>query len=387
LGETTDGVELDVRRLNTRALFLSLLVFFAYLCSSSVQAVSVLANEIPDFFSRPDANLIYRGLGTACIAMRSVRFVLACNPAFADTPPLDTGDVWPYSRESDRDTRRLFAADLFFGNDYSTLKEINQILNGPHSQDFVNDLFSKHQVIEAEASGEFTLRDHYFGLAFEPIRLTYFSVIRNEANPVIAIHAMQERTVRGQVGGEVEKGVYAGVQLRWVHREFVQDEFKLVDALTDPDTILQKHEQNLLLLEPGLAYTFEHAPWKPRASFMLSNIGYIDHNFDQVNTDPVYDIGIGASPELPIGDLDMGLNYRASRSLDNNWDQLRLGVSYTYGLLNGLLGADPRGFSIGILTSFWLARIGIVYNNTKIDTLDGNRVTDQTTFTEFSLVF
>lgn len=237
-----------------------------------------------------------------------------------------------------------------------------------------------------EASGEFSFRTRYFGAGFTPYRLTYFSLVRNAAYPQIAVHAMQERTMRIMGGGQVEDNLHAGLQLRYVTREFVQEEFSLYEAITKSDSILRKRKQNVFYVEPGFAYILD-PKWKTRTSVLLSNVGFADEKYEEINLDPVWDLGVGFSPPVAFGQWDLGLNYQITRAKTDPLDQVRIGTSYSYGLLSGILGFDRNNWSIGVLTSFWSARAGIVYVFNRVQTATGEIFENQTTFTELSFVF
>lgn len=351
------------------------LVSLAGLVIMLATGVSALAQEasiqagIPDFFSRADASILIRGLGPACPAMTSVKYVLPCNPAFTDIH-----------------TEKLFAAHLFLGNDTSTIRRIEQLINGPHSKEFIEDLFTRHQVIEMEANGEFSFRTRYFAAAFAPYRLTYFSAIRNTSYPVISLHAMKERTLRAMIGGEIEEGAFLGMQVRGVDREFVQDQFTLFDAITDTEAVLQKKTQHAVFFEPGLAYEFQES-WRPRVTAYLSNIGVVDREYEEIDSNPILDFGAGVKPPLGFGEWDLAANYHAQKSADDPWRNWSFATSYSLGLLDAIAGVGAEQWSAGVLTSFWSARVGIVYSARKVTTPLGDELTAQTTFTEFSFVF
>jgi hypothetical protein len=82
----------------------------------------------------------------------------------------------------------------------------------------------------------------------------------------------------------------------------------------------------------------------------------------------------------------LALNFRASDQMDNDWDQLRFGTSYTLGMVQAVAGADPNDYAFGIVTSLWAVRIGLSYHYQVIE-YAGERSAEQMTYTEFSFVF
>lgn len=351
------------------SLALAGLLFFYPLQGSA----SALSASIPDFYSRSDASIVYRGLGHACSAISSISAILPCNPAFAD------------SRKA-----KQFAAHLFIGNDTATIRRIDRLISGPHTQEFAESLFQDSRPIEMEASGEFSFRTRYFGAAFTPYRLTYFSMVSDSAYPVIALHAMSERTIRAMVGGEVEASEFgrtsAGIQLRAVNREFVQNEFTLFDAITDGETVLARRSQNAFFIEPGVAHVFA-GDWEPRVTGFLSGVGFSDQDHEEIDQNPVLDLGAGVRPPLGFGALDLALNYRAARNRPDPIGSVRGAMSYSLGMLEAITAASRDDWSAGLVTRFLSARVGIVYAVQEVVRPWGGRETVRSTFTEFSLVF
>jgi hypothetical protein len=266
-----------------RTIILLLLLFAGFFA----RAQGILSSEIPDHFNQPSAGVVQRTLGHSCSTVQNVDFILPCNPAFI---------------ESDQD--RFFTAGLYIGSEYETLDNINDIINGPHDEALIQDLFAEKQVIQAEASGDLVYRHRWLGASITPLRATYFSVVRNQTYPVVAIHAMKEQTIRVMTGTEVDKNHRLGIQLRAVKREFVQDEFTLFEAITAPESVLERKEQNAFYAEPGYVYTWKELSWEPRVAFLLGNIGVVSQRYEEVDATPILDSGFGLAPPVGYGELE-----------------------------------------------------------------------------------
>jgi hypothetical protein len=302
--------------------------------------------------------------------MTSIRFVLPCNPAFIS-----------------QSGPNMYSAQLFIGSDASQIETVQHLVDGDSSPQFVQSLFQNPQ-LQTETNVQMTFRSDHFGMALIPERLTYASVIRDQSYPLIAIEAMQERAAIGQLGGEIYDHLYAGLQLRFVDRTFVANEFSLFDAITQgASAVLPVQHQDALYVEPGLAYILKDQPWQPRVSIKVSNVGFANQQYSDIPMQPIVDTGVGVAPPLGLGELELALAYRSGEDDYQTTGGLRLGASYSLGLLQAIIGLGRDNNSIGVISSVGSVRAGITFSENHIDEGDGSALDAKTIFTEFGVVY
>lgn len=354
---------------------MQLITLFLVLACSFAQAVEpVLTAEIPPISDRTNGALLTQGFGSACMVIKGPIGALPCNPALG------------YTEDFGFEGKYVFSGRLFVGGEYERFKTVNQLLNGPYTEPFLRSLFEENQVIDAQLSGEVSFRSKYFSLGFSPYHLTYFSVVRNQAYPVIALRAAQERVLRAQIANSFTPWFQAGLQARFVERQLVQNEFTLFEAISAGQGVLQRRDQNVLYLEPGIAI-FGEGTWKPKGTAMLSNLGFANKELDETKRVPVVDLGYGVSPPIGFGDLELGLDYRVSDMRPNVWDRFGFGADYKLGLIELMTGWGTDYFNFGLMSSFWSAHVSILFASQKYTDADEHDQYRNSIMTEFSFDF
>ena len=340
----------------------------------------ILTSEIPSYPTLPTQSLFSSGVGRACTVLESTPSSLPCNPAYVALHP-----------------QKSFAAHVYMGNDYETATQIRKIVNGDVTSSYAQKLMSRPEPLRMESNLELTYRTSHFGVSVVPERDTYYSIARNKAYPVMAFHAMQERSIGLQYGGKVspfEDGdspedtyLLLGAQARFVDRKFVHTEFSALDLATeDRNTLFEVKKQNAVYLEPGAVYVINNS-WKPRSSLFISQTGWADKRYDEVPTAPELDLGSGIAPPVGWGNWELGLNYHFFTTQQNTWDNLRFGTDYEVKPFQAIFGIDNKNTSVGVITSIALAKIGVMYSHDRYPQLDGKYSYGDLYFTEVGIQF
>ncbi|MEQ1879071.1 MAG: hypothetical protein ABL958_20695, partial [Bdellovibrionia bacterium] len=204
--------------------------------------------------------------------------------------------------------------------------------------------------------------------------------------PVVALRAAQERTFRIQGATALSESVQAGLQARFVERQFVQNEFTMFEAIAQGQDVLQRKDQNVLYLEPGLAW-FGPGTWKPKATFLLTGLGFANRQFEETKPTPVIDTGAAISPPIGFGALELGLDYRVSDMRANAWERLGFGADYKLALIEVLLGWGADYLNFGLMSSFWSAHVSILFSSNRYRDADLHDQYRNSLMTEFSLDF
>ncbi|MEQ1879200.1 MAG: hypothetical protein ABL958_21355, partial [Bdellovibrionia bacterium] len=139
------------------------MIFFLLIALSNAARASepVLTSEMPALSERRENGLMTQGFGLACSVLTGPVASLPCNPALALTP--DFGDERTY----------VLSGRIFVGGEYSRFRTVEQLLNGPYTEELVQSLFEDNQVIDTQLSGSVSFRSRHISASFSPFHLTY----------------------------------------------------------------------------------------------------------------------------------------------------------------------------------------------------------------------
>lgn len=362
-----------------RVLILSLILLF---CFNAI-AVSPLKAGASQFFTNGNRSFLsHLVLGPVCSSTRTIRSEPACNSALLGEDESDnarSGRILPMG---------VFGTNLFFGDDYETLYKNRDLISDNDKLKLAQSLLSETEPIRFEASVLLWWRSEKIAISYQPMRWTYFSDVRNQSYPDIAIHGMQEQSIQGQIGGFLDQNWRAGVQLRFLDRKFVHEEFNLFEALPTIQDHFQVRTQRAFFIEPGIAYELNESEelgnWRPLLALNLSQAGWVDRNYDDVQMSPILDAGVSVSPPVVYGEWEVGLNYRWT-SYVSEQRKFRIGTLYRLALAEFYGGYDPDDWSLGFSSTFRAFSAGLMYKRTKLGDTLGQSFEDSS-FVEFRLV-
>lgn len=309
-------------------------------------AQTAVASTLPAALRGGTSRFVARALGSSCYTMDSVQRGLPCNPA---------------SIAKERAAR--FDADLLMGSHLSYIQEAKDILDGHDSPEAVAKFFSHRNSIEGEASFEASFQTSTWGLAVEPYRFVAVTRFQNPALPMIDLTIAQEQNMRGQLATYAGENFYAGVQARYTHVKFIGKYFALSEALAGgKDELFKPQTQDLLYLEPGFLFAWEEQPWKPQVSAVLANWGMSSEKTEEYPIRPEGLLGASIKPLVPLGLLELGVQFQINSETKNARDAFRGSVAYQLGILQLLASVSDtdraagfivayRGFSSGL--SYW----------------------------------
>lgn len=292
-----------------------------------------------------------RSLGSSCFSVDAGDEALPCNPAFTA-----------------RETQNDFKADLFFGNDIAYVQDVSTLLAGDGDEGTVRRLFSQTRASEMEANLEFAYRRPTFGFAIAPYRIVYYSMIRNQALPIVSLLAAREQSARMQLAGYAGNEWSWGVQLRGVQRKFISRTFALTDAFAEGGSgIFDAESQNALYIEPGLLREWNDAAWKPQVTATLTQLGVVDHKNEDFPTSPQIHVGAAVEPPVGVGRLQLGIDASADSETQGWTDPFRLGSVYDVGMtrLAGSFGRSDQAF--GFQLRYGAAVGGLTYRTRYIE--------------------
>jgi hypothetical protein len=308
-----------------------------------------IAAELPPTVDARETSLGAKGVAHACLTMLNTKDSLPCNPALMA-----------------RWRKTGFIGQATFGNSYESLSTANKILSGDGvDTPLLQSLFQRNQIIEMQAQGELAFWSRGLGVQFVPAHIDFYSIVRNQAYPVIGLSALQEQSLNVLGGHALTDDLLLGARLRFIERKFVRNDFSLFDAAAEDGKILtQTHSQKAVVAEPSLAY-LPRLPWNPSLALAIRDVGYFDQAWAHVPSEPRLEAGIGVAPDLRWGRLELALNYRPAEVSSPLAESLRSGVSYSLGHLTGLLGLGSDYVSAGILFGVENLSGGLIYTSTR----------------------
>lgn len=320
-------------------MFLRSFSVFLFFCS--VASADVLPSALRDGSTR----FLSRSLGSACYTIDSVQRGLPCNPA---------------SIAKDRKPR--FDADFFVGTNVEYLKEAEDLLRGTDDQNTVAKFFSRRESIDAELSVEASFLAPKWGLSIEPYRLVAVTRFENPALPMVDMIVAEEQSIKGQIASYAHENFYAGLQARYTHVRFIGQYFALSEAVAgDNKDLLAAQTQDILYLEPGVMYAWEDTVWQPQISAMLAHWGISDHKTEQYPIQPEGLLGFSLKPVVPLGLLELGLQFQINSQTENARDAFRGALAYHLGILQVVLSLSEYDHSAGFLISYKNFTTGLSY--------------------------
>jgi hypothetical protein len=299
-------------------------------------------------FETQHSSLVTKGLAHSCLTITDIPDGLPCNPAM--TPLLK---------------KPVLNVELLLSNGYSALNNVRKLLDGKITQELVDNMFAEGKILQIEANGDINFKSRFLNAAYTPMTIKGFSVFRNEANPDVELSVLEEKGFTFQSGIEVFDDFYAGLQLRALKRKFIRQRFQVVDLGTpEGQEMLKPKEQSATYIEPGLTY-FLAETWRPRISVMVANLGFLSDEYEELPTPVETQFGIGISPPVGWGDLEISLEYRSMSYEEEPMNRFRAGALYHFGsmYLNG--GVDANGLSGGVYYGLEKFNAGIMYSTTR----------------------
>jgi hypothetical protein len=332
---------------------LAALVLAFTLHSQFAESQSLAFSRNARTFETVNSSLIQKSVAHACLSMLVSPDGLPCNPAH--TPMLK---------------KPRLGLDLLLSNGYSNLNNIRELIKGDVSEEFANSLFSDKRVLQIEANSQLNFLSPNFNARYNPISVTGFSVLRNEANPEVEISVLEENGFVFQSGYEIYKNLFVGAQVRFASRKFIKNQFRLVDLGTpEGKDLLKAKKQTATYFEPGVTWILP-SRWKPRMSFLMANVGFESERFDELDVKPDPQFGLGISPPMMWGNMEFTLDYKSLTYREEAMERFRLGGLYQFGAMNLSGGIDVNGISGGIFYSIEQISAGVMYSSTRVTNED-----------------
>lgn len=332
-----------------RRLVLFTCAVFASAWASPVHAVPLdnAFTSIPSRFETRNLTAGVRGLGELCLSRFNMPDGSVCNPA------------WLGEQEES-----FLMGQMFLGNGYAALSTANRFLAEPITEEFLTQLFQKDNVTSLEASLALSFTGSHFSAQFAPYRIQYVSEVHNPNLPVVAVHAALERGFTVSSGASFSGNWSAGIRTRFLERQYVHGSFSLFQAITeDPQTLLPVRKQTVLWFDPYLGWKYDLKNAIVRVSGGVVNLGKAWPSYSLYDEKIGFELGLGVEYRLPVGRAHFGVDWA---------DELRLGGSYQFGMLEFMAGHTPAATTAGIQFGFHTLSAAVIYEFRRTDQLGGD---------------
>lgn len=323
-------------------MLLKFIFFYALLLSATAQSQTV-----PIALREGNGRFLARSLGSVCYSMESVMQGLPCNPAAVA-----------------KDKKPRFESDLFLGSNLEYINQAQEILNNSNNEATVSDFFSRRESVTGELSLEVSLQAPTWGIAIEPYRLIAVTRFENPSLPMIDLVIAEEQNIKGQIASYVVENFYAGLQARYSHVRYIGQYFALSEAFASgKEQLFAVDHQDLLYLEPGFLYAWEDLNWQPQISGMLAQWGITNEKTDEYPIQPEGLLGASIKPIIPLGSLELGLQFRLNSETETFRDTYRFACAYQLWIYQTVFAISEHDYSIGVLSRFKAFSSGVSYWN------------------------
>lgn len=317
-------------------------IFFLFSWVLSAQAI-----EVPRYMSYGSSSFTTHAIGNTCYAFDIEADVLPCNPAYM-------------AKER---KKKSFKVNGFFGNNISYGQQVVDLLKGDADQASIQKLFGQKESSELEANVEAGFLMETFALSYSPARLNYYTQFRNQSLPEMTVFASKEDATKMQIASYIENDFYLGLQLRYVHRQFIASNFFLTDALAENGKdLFQAKEQNLLYVEPSILYSLEDVKYKPEFSFSMVNFGFYDKKYDEYPSSPQFHLSGSAKTPVGYGNFGLGGDIFWDQSVTSALEPFTLGAYYQFGVLKILANVAENSNGLGFQVIYENFNLGLTYS-------------------------
>jgi hypothetical protein len=309
-------------------------------------------NLLPHFFyDGPNYTSEHVLLGRTCYSLPSSSMSLSCNPA-----------------QLALENKTAFRANALVDGHLGEVSEIGKLLINHDSLGLTEELIKQRGSLSSRSQLSIWYQQDWWAIAIVPLRFSYASFITNPAYPEIAASIVKESEIAFKSGFllEADPNWQIGFELRAVDREFIHQNFALLDAVANPD-IIKIQNNTTVFFEPGVIYHFANDSWKPSVSLALTNVEVSSSGSDLAKTKPSAEIGFAAEPEFANGKLSTATHLSLQQEIDDFTDRLRWAAIYKTDWADFLVSLARKDYGIGISTQINAASLGFTYRQEELN--------------------
>lgn len=294
-----------------KTLILKTVYILLFLATSLAQANSL--RSIPNFFYEyPASSIEDLVLGRTCLSLKPTQLGLACNPA-----------------DLANSKKHQFRTNLLFDSNLPKALNYNNDVKDKDYVGIANRLLEQKSPVVTRDSASLWYQRDWWAVLYTPMRVGFSTSVENPAYPEVAtqIYRESEFAVKMGYAAAEDPNLKFGLQARFVQREYIYQDFAVLDALADP-LLIQFRKENIFFLEPGISYNWKSS-WDPAISATLTNMR-VAGSGARSNTTPIFDIGYSTRPEFANKRLQTSLHFSSRSDVADLNRRFRWGGIYEF---------------------------------------------------------
>lgn len=322
---------------------------FILLTSLITQADNL--NLLPNFFyDGQNYTTEHVLLGRTCYSLPGSWISLSCNPA-----------------ELAREEKHVFRMHILLDGNFSEVSEYGKLLINKNNYGLVERLVQQRGSMSSRSQFSIWYQRDWWALSVVPVRFSYASFITNPAYPVIAANIVRESEVSFKSGFYLSDNTnwQFGFEMRAVDRDFLYQDFALLDAVADPD-LIRIRNSTALYFEPALIYRFSDDAWKPSVSFAITNIE-LANSSAVVKTKPSGELGFSAEPEFADGKLVTTTHITMQQEIQELSERLRWAAIYKTGWADFIASLAKKDYGVGVSTEINTIVLGFTFRQEELN--------------------
>ena len=352
-----------------RVIGLFFILVFGSAQSFALDSVTAVPNQ---FYQRGFLTLEDTVLGSTCYSIKATTNSLDCNPALLHY-----------------DQKRQFRFNLLVDKRTEDLIDYAQKIDDDDVGGLINQITDENRATASKIAASLWYQRDWWAVGYSPLRVKHASNIMNPAYPQLAVSLVKESEVflKGGVGFAEIDGLSVGLSVRYLSQEYVHRQEDLFDVIADPN--LAKIEKNdLITLEPGLAYKFNSDAWKPVLSVVMTHLDVFASNKSYKKLTPGAEVGFSSTPEFASGRLQMSTHYSVNEPNVQAFKRLRWGARYDFDGNLSVIGNITKGdYGVGVQGALDSVILGAAYKNEELDYARWNSKASETFMAELGLRF
>lgn len=326
-------------------------IFFLILMSSFLAKAENL-NLLPHFFyDGQNYTSEHVLLGRTCYSLPGSWISLSCNPA-----------------ELANEQKQVFRVHAMLDGHLAEISEYGRLLINHDNFALAERLLNQKGSLSSRSQFSIWYQNDWWALSVVPFRFSYASFITNPAYPIIAANIVHESEIAFKSGFllSADPNWQVGFELRATDREFIYQDFALLDAIANPDIIgIQKN--TTVYFEPGIIYRFANDSWKPSVSFAITNIEIASTGSTLAKTKPSAELGFSAQPEFGDGHLITTTHITMQQELQEVSERLRWAAIYKTDWVDFIVSLAKRDNGVGLSTQIHSFVLGLTYRQEELN--------------------
>lgn len=311
-------------------------------------------------------------MGSTCYSVKASRNSLDCNPA-----------LMHYNQ-----TKQL-RLNLMADKRLETLLDYGKKISDEDVSGLMSAITEHPEANASRLVGSLWYQHKWWAIGYVPMRIKHASNIMNPAYPQISLSLIKESELffRAGVGFHEVEGLTAGINVSYAKQKYIHGQEDLFDIIANPD-LTKIRENDLIRIEPGLAYRFNNDAWKPILSVTLTHIDLYASEKSYRKLPPGVEVGLSSTPEFAKGRLVTSTHYSLGEPGLQPFKRLRWGARYSFDEGYSITANIAKGdYGVGAGMTIDSLTLGVAYKSEELDYARWNSKASEAFMAEVGLRF